>query len=487
MKSYITPIYIVVCLFFYISITQAQSVSSDYFIKTSPTRSSLNPAFRPLQGYIGIPFLTNIQADVKTNTINLKHLTFFNDGELVSFLHPSVNARSFLADMASNNYISANVNYKIFSLGFYKENTFWTVDLGIRAHSDLRVPKDLFSFLKEGFTHEEDKLPSKLYDLKNTNATLSAFYEAGVGYSKSFPDKHLSVGAKAKALVGIGNFDLNVKQLNIQAFDEEWIIKGKSTFTGTLPGLKANYDMNDEGEEVFDDFDIDGGLGVAGIGLGFDLGAVYDFKGIAENMSNNNMAEILRKTKISLAFTDIGFVSWFGNHTVKQTSSDIDKVVSAKDYNDDTPLGDRLDDIIDDFENILDFKRDNESNKGYSTRLFTTMNLGLEYEVWENNMTAGLLSSTQFGKYHTNTEFTLSANYHNPQREWLAATLSYSFIHSYFNTFGLAIHLAPRKGINFFLASDYIIFHVNNQFIPTSSKAVNFQIGFSIPMGERKS
>ncbi|GHT32271.1 hypothetical protein AGMMS49574_15450 [Bacteroidia bacterium] len=64
--------------------------------------------------------------------------------------------------------------------------------------------------------------------------------------------------------------------------------------------------------------------------------------------------------------------------------------------------------------------------------------------------------------------------------------MSYSFIHNKFNTVGLALHITPGKGINFFLASDYLLPHVSKEFLPVTSKAVNFQVGFSIPLGAKR-
>lgn len=85
------------------------------------------------------------------------------------------------------------------------------------------------------------------------------------------------------------------------------------------------------------------------------------------------------------------------------------------------------------------------------------------------------------GKYFTTNEFTFSANY--MPKSWLATSFSYSAVYSAFNTFGLAVHIAPAKGLNFFPGSDYTIFKISPQFLPTSSNALNFQMGLSIPFG----
>jgi hypothetical protein len=69
----------------------------------------------------------------------------------------------------------------------------------------------------------------------------------------------------------------------------------------------------------------------------------------------------------------------------------------------------------------------------------------------------------------------------------LNAFLHSHFVHSHFNTFGFALHIAPPVGVNFFVASDYIIPHINSNFFPTTSRGLNFQTGISIPLGSRRS
>jgi len=460
----------------------AQTTSTDYFVPTSQTRSAMNPAFRPKQGYIGVPFLSNIYIGAETNTANLEHFTFTKGGELVTFLHPEVGVNEFLSGLDDNNYISATMAYKLLSAGFYSGNDkFWTIDVGLRTDLGMNAPKDMFAFLKKGFSANEDNYnngPIK-YNLKDLNGSATVFSEIAVGHSRPLLDNALLVGAKAKMLLGIGNFDLNVDNLEVASTPDQWTVRGKATLQGSFPGLVADYDEDGD----FDSFDIDG-FGLAGFGLGFDLGAVYDLGHLSDkiDVENEKLSEIMKKAKISMAFTDIGFISWNKNSTVKFETDVIDKTLPNKDYNDGDSFYDRMDDMITDFENILDLKEENERKSGRTTALSTNMNIGLEYEFWEKNMTAGLLSSTRFGKYKTVSELTLSANY-NPNRGWFASSFSYSFVRSQFKTFGLAVHLAPSKGMNFFLASDYIIPHTNSTFIPTTMKGINFQFGLTIPMG----
>ena len=471
-------------------IVLGQTSKTDYFINTSTTRSLLNPALRPSQGYVGIPVLSNVYMDAKTNTLNLGHLTFEKNGKLLNFMHPDVSFDEFIKDMSKNNYLSMDMSMRILSGGWYSGDGFWSIDMGVRSHTDVNIPKSTFEFLKKGFSANPDD--SFEYDLKNIGGNVSAFMETGVGYSKPFLDNSLMLGAKVKLLFGIGNMDFNIDRLNISFKDQIWKAQAKASINGTYSGLKptyttkTRYDENGDRyvEEQFDGFDADG-FGMSGFGLGFDIGGVYDFKNMSKGIEDETLSNILSRSKVSMAFTDIGYISWSGKNSAQLRSPDLEVEITPDTEwgGEDKSFEDHLGDIGKDLEDIFNFK-ESKNGKGRTSGLRTNMNIGIEYEAWKDNLTVGLLSSTQFGAYHTTSELTLSANY-NPNRDWFATSLSYSFVHGMFKTIGLAVHLAPKKGLNFFIASDYLIPEVNKEFIPVSSRSVNLQFGFTVPIGKR--
>lgn len=472
-------------LCFGFSIAQ-HSAYTDYFIKTSQTRSSMNPAFRPQHGFIGVPFLSNIYINAKTNTLNLDHLTLSKDGHSnrLIFMHPDVTSTEFLNKMKDNNYLAADFSYRILSTGFYAGEQFFTIDLGIRTHAEANMSKELFRLLKEGFSSElTETSPPIKYDLKNISGSVSAFGELAAGYSHSFLNNSLTAGAKAKILLGIGSVDFNIKKLEVEYGYNYWKTRSQASLNASFKGISPKFDVDGN----FDGLDIgNDGFGICGWGLGFDLGAVYDFKNISENININFLSYILERTRVSMAFTDIGFLSWSKKNSTTLNSPDTENIIDFENqnYNDEDKFEEQINKFVNDIQNALNF-REAESN-ARATSLRTNMNIGLEYEFWKDNMSLGLLSSTQFEKLHNVTEFTMSVNFNPIKAKWIATSLSYSFVHSKFNTFGIAIHLAPSKGVNFFIASDYAIFHVNKEFIPTTSNALNVQFGLSIPLNSNK-
>lgn len=459
-----------------ISTIQAQTPRSSYFIESAYNRNNLNPALRPNSSYIGVPFLTGIGVDYKTNTFNLDNFTQKIDGQRVTFMHTGVSTEDFMSEISKKNYLSTDVSYDIFSMGLYKNDAFWNFNLGVKAHVDVNLPKEFFRLVKEGFSQTQ----RTSYDLEDINATGNSFIELGVSYSRPFLNDNLILGAKAKVLGGIANFDLDAERLDIAADSEEWVARSRVKLNASAPGIKPKYKekerQNGEMQEMIDGFDFDNWGTPSGYGLGFDIGAVYDFKDMFM------LPDVLRNFKASLSFTDIGFISWSKKNSAQMVSPDEEIILTPNDYtihtDGSTSLEDIFDDVMDDLEQAVNLQENKKG--GRTTSLRTTMNVGLEYSFLSNTLSAGLLYSNRFGNYFNTQELTLSGNYR--PKKWLAATLSYSFLHSNFNTFGGAVYLTPSKGINFYVASDYIISNVSPQWIPTTSNALNVQLGFSIPM-----
>lgn len=471
MKTYFK--YILLASAFFIANTNSlfgQVAKTDYFMKTSIMRNYMNPALRPDQGHLIVPAIPTVGASLQTNTLNLDHLTFPLNGERVTFIHPGISADQFLKDMKNDNYINADVNTKLFAFGFFKGDGYWNIDLGVRAHVDANLPKSAFELLKVGFDQNE----ITGYDLKNLSATGMAFAEIGVGHSRPFLDNNLVLGARVKLLLGAGHFNLNAKTLNIQAGPEEWRTISNVTLKGAAPGVNPKYDEDD----FIDGFDFDW-KGLPGFGAGFDLGGVYEVK---------HLFPILRGLKVSAALNDIGFISWNKKNSLNMRSSDTEVVIRPNDYehaNDgSTSLSDVFEDALDDLKKSVNLQEDGP-RKGQTTMLRMTLNTGAEYEIVENIFSVGALYSNYFGNNYSSSELTFSGNYR--PCSWFATSVSYSTMFSSFDTFGLALHVTPAKGLNLFLASDYVTPHVSPQWVPTTSKGMNVQFGISIPLGAKQS
>lgn len=473
MKSYKILKYMtfVVVLLTSTTATFAQATRIDYFMQTAYSRNNMNPALRPDQGYIVVPVLPNISVGAETNTFNLDHLTFKSGNERVTFMHKSVSAKDFLSGISNDNYLSVDANVKLLGIGFYKGDAFWNIDLTARVHSDATLPKSVFALLKQGFNRDGNTS----YDLSDIAATGSAFAELGVSYSRPFLENNLIIGVRPKFLAGFADFDLDAKSLNIQTTINEWKAKSQVTLKGAAPGVKPTYDE----DGLLDGFDF-GSFKPAGYGGAIDLGAVYELGGALP---------MLKGLKVSGALNDVGFISWSKANSITLNSPETEVVVNTDKMNEhseeNTSLNDVLDDAFTQIKDAINLKDDGKSNSGYSKMLRMQMVMGLEYELMQNKLSVGALYTNRFGDYFNSTEFTASVNYR--PCPWVSTSASYSFKHSKYDTFGFALHLAPTKGLNLFLASDYILPHVNSDFIPTTMKGINAQVGISIPIGGKKS
>lgn len=483
MKStYIKLTALVLCLLTF-GTANSQITRSDYFMKSSYLRSSMNPAFRPNQGYLVLPLTPNIGTSLQTNTLNLDNLTYkLANGTRGTFMHKDVSADEFLSNMKDDNFLNMDVNYKLFALGFYKYDNFFTIDLGIRAHADANIPKSVFRMMKVGFDNNEE--PVK-YDLQDLSASATSFAELGVGFSKPLMDNNLVVGTKVKFLVGAGDFDLDAKELGIEIGPDMWRTKSHVVFQGSAPGLKVLPKLNDMGQPIvndqtgkqeFDELEFDG-FNMPGYGLGVDIG--FDFNlGKALHLPSN--------LNISGSLTDIGFIKWNKKSTVKMESNPSGIEFKPNDYTIHTDgsssLNDIFDDVIDDLTSAADLYILPDESR--TTSLGSTMHLGAEYEIIEKKLSAGVMYSNRFGKHFNWSELTVSGNV--APTHWFSTSLSYSLLNGSYKSFGGAIHLAPSRGLRLFVATDYVLVHHNKEFLPTTSTGVNFQLGMSIPLGKKK-
>jgi len=465
-KFYLTKRFVAfgLCLICNTMMLSAQTVRADYFLKNSQTRSSMNPAFRPDQGYVGFPFLSDMGITVYTNFLNLDHLVFERNGERVTFLHPSVSSTDFLSNLPEQNNFDMDLHYKFLTLGWYnKKKGFWTFDAGIRNITSVKIPRSLFELLKVGFDQDENKPVG--YSIQNLKVLETAYMEFGVGYSGSLLDDQLLVGAKVKILAGLANMELSIDQLDISTGNGEWIAGSRATLAGSMKGIRPEYNDKNQFKSI-----KPGGAGFSGIGTGLDIGGAYKF--------------LDKRAQVSMAFTDIGVIFWQKDNSMYLKTPETEVRISPDQLNlEKGNLSDQIQTITDDLRETINFKESEKS--GRSTALRTNMNIGLAYEVWKKNMSVGLLSSTYMGYGNTLSELTLSANYNPDKIRWLSAAMSYSFLNN-LNALGLALHLAPSQGFSLFVGSDFLLPHVNKDFFPTSSKAINFQVGIAVPMGKKR-
>lgn len=446
-----------------------QSAHTEYFISSSYLKTSLNPTLRPTKGYIGIPGLTNLSVGYRTNTFALDNFLFpgvGKDGKTGLFLNEKVTYDQFMKGISNQNYLNLDLNETVLGFGFYAGDAFLTFDASLRVNAEVNIPKDVFDFLK-GVALDGSR---EQYDLSGVSADAIAFGQIGLGGSYPLLDNSLLVGAKVKVLLGLANGRTSLDKMKLHIGTDKWsVMETQASIQLAMKGLKPKY--NKDGK--FDGFNSDdAAIGVNGFGLGFDLGATFKPGYFLDDKSS-----FLNNFTVSAAVTDLGFINWNKSNSLYLATDPTAEIVISGDKT----IGfenseDIFGDLEDSFKDAYNFQEKPDELKG-KTSLKAKLNWGIEYAFTEQNINVGLLSTTWFNSVKTVSEYTIGGAI-KPVRG-LEAGLSYSFVHGGFQTVGLSLHL----GSVFYIASDYVFPKTNSMFIPVSAQALNFQIGFAIPIG----
>lgn len=416
---------------------QAQYLRSSYFMEGSSTRMQLNPASQPKRGYVNLPVIGSLTAEVSSNSLGIQDVIdiFDSDGEFY-------NNDKFYNRLKGMNELNISLNTDVISFGFYKGKSFWSFNVGARIDVDATIPKTMFEYLRAVDVENFNWEGQQAFNIQNEKLRLNSYIEVGAGYSRAINER-LTIGGKAKLLLGAGNINLKINQLYISAkeagIDSELQLKADAYLEASAKGL----DLEEENGYITDlDYN---NFGISGYGAGFDLGASY---------------QVMKNLTFSAAILDLGFISW-GKSSTQIAESNKNTIINKDNYGDSSE--------------VLDFELyglQKKENKSRTTSLSPTMVLGGEYGLLDNKLGLGLLSTTRFGQLKTYSELTLSANYR--PNTLINASLSYSMIQGG-ETFGIAFKVGPLM-----LGTDYMYFGNN-------SKHVNAFIGLSIPLGKKSS
>ena len=390
----------------------------------------------------------------------------------------------------------------------YKGKNFWSFNIGLRTDIGANLTKNMFTFLNEMETVEENWRNSN-YDISGQQLNINAYTEIGLGLSRQI-NSRLTVGARVKALLGIGNMELKLnrvamsanlpsdQQINQWSSESYWNSMTPSQAAQAAQELKDkfnNYHANltvgaelkssfkglelqeEEGKDYVTDFDFDSGkLGIAGYGFGIDLGASY---------------KILDNLTVSASVLDLGFISWSKSST-KIASANPDPIdikgstyANMVDPNNPNTVMNAVNQLQNDAQGYMDRVTNgdvldydmlqlevSDAKESRKSRLASTLVLGAEYGFFNNKLAVGVLSTTRFVQPDALTELTFSANYR--PKSWFNVALSYSAIQSAGKSFGLGLKLGPL-----FVGTDYM-------FLGKNSNSVNGFVGVSIPLGGRK-
>lgn len=436
------------------STSLAQNTYSGYFLDNYLYRSEMNPAFGNESNYVGFPALGNVNIGMQGNL----HLTdvFYNcNGQTCLFTNPNISADEALSGIHDRNRIGAYVKLNILNVGFKGFGGYNTVAINARTDINAQIPGSLFSLLKEGIANEE-------YDISDLRARAAAYAEIVLNHSRDIPQvPGLRLGASVKFLIGYGQVDATLDNARLTLGHDSWNIQSNALVRASVKGLRYQTDYNeDAGRTYVSGAEIDGG-GLNGFGLGFDLGAQYQWRDFC----------------FSAAILDLGFIHW-SNTAVASTNGTRDVQTSKYEFD---ATGDDDDAEWDRLKNDLTalYQMDNLGDQGgRTTSLAATLNFGVEYTFpLYRKLTFGLVNSTRIQGPYTWTQFRVSANVRPVNCLSASANLAMG---TYGVGFGWLLNLNTNKGFSMFAGMDHTLGKLAKQGIPLNSNA-QFNVGINFP------
>ena len=463
MKTFMNKKFLVAASIFATAITaQAQYLRTSYFMEGASTRVQMNPGLQPTRGYLNLPLIGGFNVTANTNSLGINDIIdITKDGN--DFL----NNNTLYNSLQQDNRFNLNLNTNLLSFGWIKGKNFWSVNAGLRMDIGAQINKDMFTMMRTMNSFDIDNIAGRehTYKMGNQSINMNAYAEVGLGLSRRITEK-LTVGARAKVLLGLARTEVNIEQfdLNLEVpevkvgqedfSEEDWYGKNYSydAKANVVTTLKGGGMAFDPATNMINGFDLDASsFGIAGTGFGVDLGASYS---------------IFNNLTVSAAVLDLGVMKWNKNNTTMATVEGHQNVTISEDNYDQYIGGDIL--SLDRF----DFKKDEEADYKSSTKLSTTILLAAEYGLLNNKLSVGAVYSSRFVQPKTQTELTFLATL-RPSNAFNAA-ISYSPILSGGKSFGLALKLGP-----IFAGTDYMYFGGN-------SKTINGFIGLSLPLGGKR-
>ena len=474
MKLNKTIISSILSIFFALN-SHAQQVNTNYFIENSPIRHTLNPSFQPdADLYIGLPVVGLSQFNVGNNSLTLKDIIYNSAGQTITFLNPNGNVDKFFNTLNPSTVIRANFQTNLLSIGFRKKDNYWTISLTEKMDGMVSVPKDLFKLL---FYGTPDSIKNS-YNLATLQTDASIYTEAAFGFSRKV-DNNLTLGGKIKFLIGSVNISNTNQRLDLEAGIGNWNINGNGSVNYSGP-FQATIGSQFQSISISNPAKTSDWLMPAGLGAGIDLGLNYKFE--------NHIT-------LSAALIDLGFINWYRNtknvnynvnfnfNGFKQFDSN--SITSVADFYNKLTSGTFLTDSL--LTALKSSANLTQSNSSYTTATTAKLNLGFEYNMLDDKLSAGLLSHTQFFKNTVTEEITASVI--AKPAKWLNASLSYSFFNGQFSSIGVGFGV-KRGFVHWFVSADYIPFQkvtvplsspiLSSIAVPYNTKDYNLSAGINL-------
>ena len=188
----------------------AQSFQEGFFLRDFRTGYQFNPALQNPTDFLSVGDFTR----ASRSNVGERAKYYPMDGKVVTALHPSVPAETFLANLQSDNYKLSSVDYSLFSYGFARGAAYHTFDVGVHGLYGVSVPIGIFELLKRGTSRSP-------FDLSNARVAGQLYAELAYGYSRDL-NGVVSVGFRTKLLLGLDAASYRITKLDLTMNETEY-------------------------------------------------------------------------------------------------------------------------------------------------------------------------------------------------------------------------------------------------------------------------
>lgn len=463
------------------SITYAQEPITMYNMRTLPQSNKLNPAFQTdYNGHFGgLLSVTNIFPSIDfsyhSNNLTYGDIIYRGTGQykdsLILAFNSHEEALKLVDKLEKVNTFDIGLSLNLFNVGFRTKNIYWNIHAANKTAVNMAIPGGLIELIVKGNSHPDI---SPDMDLSGMGVNFTNYLEYGIGASVEVTPE-LKLGARFKALAGIGNVESTKTDLHLINYGDSIALQADLQLRASQPAYTVDSLFYDQARHEFimetteqstSAIIKDAGYRFNNPGFAIDLGAEY---------------QILPELKAYASVTDLGFITWKTNVAeIKSTDAEfifqgIDGVRFLDDNNPDTEEPDFGDVYQDSIFQILDINK--TANTSYKTMLPTKLYVGASYNLTDA-VGFGALYRGVFYKGDLNTAISLSANVNTNH---ISAAVTYTIMENNMDNIGLGF--SGRFGpFQTYIISD----HVLEEFFPQNAKDVNIRLGFNWIFGYKK-
>ena len=445
----------------------AQISNTLYFDKQNYRQHHLNPSFQPKgKLYVGVPVISTIAVGGGNTDLTLTDVfkTKKIDGQNKTFLFCDKNVMAtdeFMDAIHGREQIHASYQIGLFDAGYrINKKLFVSFSINNKMESSISIPKEFFQFFFAGMENGE-KFDFRL-DKMSIAATIYTEYAGGISAKI---DENLSLGAKAKFLVGNANMSSNLRNLHLTASEDEWQVSGSGNIRITTPTQEITVSETDRVSGL----KSNGGKITESQGHGFSIDAGANYK-------------ITDELKISASVLDLGFLAWTGNIQELNPRENFSYKGVEYEVSEDNGKDGWWDPYKTRFKRML---KKNDDPKHYTTWLSTKLLVAGEYSLMNDKISIGALSKTYFSRKATREEFILSANFR--PIEYFSGTFTYNLFDGWNN---IGIGLTGNAGpINLYAAIDHIPLRyasMSGHKIPCYVRDTRITLGMGVIIGYKR-